>query len=113
MAGLGEKPEVIERLLNADPEALTLFRAAVVRPKHVHSVDGDSDNITITTKERGTGKAYTLTRLKTKAPALYSAVIAGELSANAAAIQAGLLAFIFPWQFRAVDPLRIGSIGHK
>ena len=40
-------------------------------------------------KGTGTSKAYTLTRLKKNEPELFQQVVAGELSANAAAIKAG------------------------
>ncbi len=57
---------------------------AVGRPTH------KGDNITITpTTERGTEATYTLRRLKRDAPALAQRVLDGELSANAAAVEAG------------------------
>ena len=43
----------------------------------------------IVTSFRGNGRTHTLKRLKRDAPALFSRVVAGELSANAAAIEAG------------------------
>jgi hypothetical protein len=43
----------------------------------------------ITSKERGTDPTYTLARLKRDAPDLAKMVIDGDISANAAAIQAG------------------------
>lgn len=45
------------------------------------------DNIPL--PQRGTSKSHTLRRLKRDSPALADAVIRGELTANAAAIQAG------------------------
>jgi hypothetical protein len=61
-----------------------MWRDAVTGAKHVHR---DGDNITIS--GRGTNKAYTVSRLRREAPALYEDVKAGNLTANAAAIQAG------------------------
>ncbi len=52
-----------------------------------HRVGGD--NIT-PTAERGTSREYTLRFLKRDRPDLAERVISGELSANAAAIQAGI-----------------------
>lgn len=46
------------------------------------------DNIT-SGRVTGTSRAYTLDRLKREAPALFERVCSGEMSANAAAIQAG------------------------
>ena len=40
--------------------------------------------------QQGTSKAYTVERLSREAPALFRAVCDGEMSANAAAIQAGI-----------------------
>jgi hypothetical protein len=54
-------------------------------PKHVGR-GHRSDNIT---PNRGTSAAYTLKRLKRDFPDLAMKVVKGELSANAAAIQAG------------------------
>lgn len=92
LEGLGEDPKVIERLIHDDPEALTLFREAVVRPNHRPAKDApeSSDIVTTSAKERGNTKAYTLKRLKDKSPGLYKDVCEGKLSANKAAIQAGI-----------------------
>jgi hypothetical protein len=49
---------------------------------------GGGDNVT-SIKERGNTAAYTLARLKRDRPDLAERVVAGELSANAAAIEAG------------------------
>ena len=53
----------------------------------------NSDNITIkppTSDDRGTSKSYSLDLLARKAPDMFQAVCNGELTANAAMIQAGL-----------------------
>jgi hypothetical protein len=54
-----------------DPDLLVKFRDATTNPKHLKQNDSDGDNITINTPERGTPKAYTLTRLKNDAPEIY------------------------------------------
>ena len=66
-----------------------MFREATTAPKHAHPTRADGDNVTIKPK-RGHGRAYTLTRLQKKAPALYQRVVNGALTARAAALQAGL-----------------------
>jgi len=84
MEGWGENPERIEGLIKHDPEVLVLWRDAMKgqagRPKM-------GSNPTILEKDRG--KAYTVSRLQREAPELFAQVVAGTLSANAAAIQAG------------------------
>lgn len=86
LAGCGWPPEKVEVLIKDDSETLRLWRKATTAPAHVHQTD--SDNITIKPK-RGTDKAYTLERLERERPDLYKRVLAKELSANAAAIEAG------------------------
>jgi len=89
--GLGEDPARVEALLRDDAEALTRFREAITPPhggKREKGQTSKSDNRTLAAK-RGTTRAYTLDRLKRTDPALYAAVVAGELSANAAAVRAG------------------------
>jgi hypothetical protein len=83
--GLGAKLEIVEKLVEDDAEALAMFREATTGKKHAHA---DGDNITIK-PERGTSKAYILDRLKRERPDLFRKVAAKELSANAAAIEAG------------------------
>lgn len=82
LKGFGEDPGRVEALLKDDAEALRMFRQATTVPKGSHH-----DNIIIS--KQGTARSYTLDRLHRQAPALYQQVVAGALSANAAAQQAG------------------------
>jgi hypothetical protein len=84
--GLGAKLDLIERIIRDDPEVLEMFRSITTGQKHIHKTDGD--NITIK-PERGTSRPYILSRLKRSNPELFAKVVAGEMSANAAAIDAG------------------------
>lgn len=86
LAGCGWKPERVEALIHHDAETLTLWREAVTAP--VGKPGHNNDNIIIK-PEQGTSRAYALERLKRESPTLYRRVVAGELSANAAAIEAG------------------------
>ena len=86
LEGWGQNPDKIEAVIKDHPEVLALWREAMTNEPHKHT--SDSNNITIT-PERGTGKAYTVSRLKRESPELFQQVVAGELSANAAAIKAG------------------------
>lgn len=90
LRGYGEDPKRVEALLRDDAEALRLFRAAVT-PKKGKRVKTAQDNSSNRTIKRGTTRAYTLTRLEKEAPAFYRRVVAGELSAHAAAKAAGIV----------------------
>jgi hypothetical protein len=87
MQGCGWEPEKVEALLRDDPGILAEWREATTAPNHRPAES--SDNITTLPPRRGTDRAYTLQRLKQQEPALFKRVTRGELSANAAAIQAG------------------------
>lgn len=84
--GWGEDPEKIKAVIKDDPEALAMFCEAM---KHVNQHDLPVDNINGQTRDTGTSKAYTLSRLQKESPELFEAVCRKELSANAAAIKAG------------------------
>ena len=103
LRGLGEKLSDIERLIADDAESLVRLRELVVGQ---HGGDRKSENIKSnnitldsdlfakaeTAKpqaDRGTSRAYTLTRLKNERPDLFEKVVAKELTANRAAIEAG------------------------
>lgn len=85
-AGLGTNVETLERLCRDDAEALTLLRQVTTRPKHIHA--SDNDNVMINAGQ-GNARAYTLDRLSRERPDLYQQVVDKELTANAAAIEAG------------------------
>lgn len=84
--GWGQNPDKIEALLKDSPEVLAAWREEMTNKPHVHL--GDNDNISIR-PEQGTSKSYTLSRLKRENAELFEQVVAGKLSANAAAIKAG------------------------
>ena len=100
-AGIGLTPERLE-LLFAHPEATSkpervemvaevrrlvdLPLGEVGRPKDGEGEPKNVDNVNIS---GGNGEDYTRRRLRRDRPDLYERVIEGELSANAAAIEAG------------------------
>lgn len=86
LEGWGQNPSKIEAVIKDSAEVLAMWREEMTNEPHKHLSDGD--NITIK-PERGTGKSYTVSRLKRESPELFERVVAGELSANAAAIKAG------------------------
>jgi len=87
MEGWGENPERIEGLIKHDPEVLVLWREAM-KQKSGHRTDL-VNNVNEVKPSKGNSRSYTVTRLQREAPELFAQVVAGTLSANAAAIQAG------------------------
>ena len=92
MEGWGENPERIEALIRDDVEVLAMWREEMVeRPGKRSKVNLDNaDNVSNKEKvQAGNSRSYTVSRLQREAPELFAQVVAGTLSANAAAIQAG------------------------
>jgi hypothetical protein len=89
--GWSEQPDKIEAIIKADVESLALFREAMVEGHggDRKTINIKSDNVTLDPVERGNSKSYTVSRLKRDRPDLFGKVVAGELSANKAAIEAG------------------------
>lgn len=95
--GWGEDPKKVEAVIKEDAEVLTMFREAMTPSKggdgsnqHNEKKRANNNNIIISSPStQGTSKSYTLSRLEKESPELFRRVIAGELSANAAAIEAG------------------------
>ncbi len=88
MRGWGEDPKQIEALLKDDPEVLPMYRDAMKQQGH-NQHTSKVDNITPARADKGTSKSYTLSRLCRDHSELFQRVCDGELSANAAAIEAG------------------------
>lgn len=84
LRGCGWPLEKVEALIKDDPETLAMWRKATSGPQGQHH----HDNIMMKAVQ-GTSRAYTLDRLGRERPDLYTRVISKELSANAAAIEAG------------------------
>jgi hypothetical protein len=94
--GWSEQPDKIEAIIKSDVESLALFREAMVEGpggsgsnQYEIKESAINDNIINTLSSQGTSKAYTVSRLKRDRPDLFEKVVAGELSANKAAIEAG------------------------
>lgn len=92
LEGWGEKPDKVLAVIKDEAEVLAMYREAM---KGAHGGDTRSEAATIVDnrnngrRSAGTTRAYTLSRLKRESPELFGRVCAGELSANAAAIEAG------------------------
>ena len=88
--GWGEDPAKIEALIRDDVEALAMWREAMQHQGERNDLDNFNNNIIeVKNSVQGTSRSYTVARLKQQAPELFEKVVSGELSANAAAIQAG------------------------
>lgn len=87
--GWGEDPAKIEAVIRDDAEVLAMWREAMKgkagRPKR--ELETHRNPTQYKTPDRG--RAYDLSRLRREAPELFERVKAGEMSANAAAIEAG------------------------
>lgn len=89
--GWGEDPKKVEAIIKDDAEVLELYREAMVGKhggdrKSEEAIKPDNRSLE---DEYGTTRSYTLSRLKREFPELFQRVVDKELSANAAAIQAG------------------------
>jgi len=87
LQGCGWPVEKIKALLAKDPDVEAMFHRATTGKKGRPPKE-NGDIVTIKS-ERGHSRAYVLDRLKRERPDLFDKVVAGELSANAAAIEAG------------------------
>jgi hypothetical protein len=90
VSGWGEDPSKVEAVIRDDPEALSAFREAMKhqgeRPNLRNNVtEVDVDVIT------GNSRAYSIARVQRECDAdTVAAVMAGEMSANAALVKAGV-----------------------
>lgn len=90
--GWGEDPAKIEALIRDDVEALAMWREAMLGEEGGDKRSGNritNNNVIGGLSVQGNSRSYTVARLKQQAPELFEKVVSGELSANAAAIQAG------------------------
>lgn len=86
--GWGEDPAQVEAVIRDDAEALAAFREAM---KCVNQHDSPGNNITGQHIPTGTSRAYSLSRVQRECdPVTVDAVMAGEMSPNAALVKAGL-----------------------
>lgn len=106
LRGLGATMELIERIVETDPEAVVLLREARKRKagRPARASDSGNNMTRIADRpERGTSRAYALDRLRRSAPELHAAVLAGNLSAHAAMVKAGFTPKRFTVQVRSAD----------
>ena len=87
--GWGQNPDKIQAVIQDDAEALALFREAMKGESGRPSTEEYHNNVMELKSVQGNSKSYTVSRLKRDRPDLFEKVVAGELSANKAAIEAG------------------------
>jgi hypothetical protein len=92
VSGWGEDPTAVEAVIRDDPEALASFREAMKgkpgRPKATEETPTISRGIE---SVHGTTRAYSISRVQRECNAeTVAAVMAGEMSANAALVRAGV-----------------------
>jgi len=86
--GWGEDPSKVEAVIRDDPEALAAFREAM---KHQGERTDLCTNGTQVKAVTGQTRAYSIARVQRECdPETVAAVMAGEMSANAALVKAGV-----------------------
>ena len=89
--GWGEDPRKVEAVIKDDPECLAKFRKAMKEQGNNQHTKSKCNNVTDARDAvTGNSKAYTCERLRRESPELFEEVKAGRISANAAAIKAGI-----------------------
>jgi hypothetical protein len=83
LAGLGATVETVRKLVVDDIEALDLLDRELRNPESVHAGNN------VPSRPEGNTKEKALRRLRKDAPELHAEVIAGHLTAHAAAVKAG------------------------
>lgn len=89
VAGLGADLAKLEAICQDDADALVMLRKALVKPVGFNQHTKGGDNVTPLNDGRGNSRSYTLARLQQHRPDLYEMVKAKQLTANAAAKEAG------------------------
>jgi hypothetical protein len=90
LKGLGATMDLIERVVADDPVTLDLLDKELQRPVGTNQHGkGEAVNNINTLRPVGTSKAAALRKLRKDAPELHAKVLAKEMSAHAAMVQAG------------------------
>lgn len=90
VSGWGEDPSKVEAVIRDDPEALAAFREAM---KHQGERTDFVDNVNevVFGRPDGNSRAYSISRVQRECDAeTVAAVMAGEMSPNAALVKAGV-----------------------
>lgn len=89
VSGWGEDPSKVEAVIRDDPEALAAFREAM---KHQGERTDLGNNVPeVDRQPRGNSRAFSISRVQRECDAAtVAAVMAGEMSPNAALVKAGV-----------------------
>lgn len=93
VSGWGEDPSKVEAVIRDDPETLVMFREAMKEQGNNQYTKSKCNNITQAEGGKGTGtsRAYSIARVQSQCDAkTVASVMAGEMSANAALVKAGI-----------------------
>ena len=89
--GWGEDPAKVEAVIRDDPEALAMYREAMLGKAGRPSEESDYNIIGLQRSAVGTSRAYSLARVARECDApTVAAVMSGKVSAHAALVKAGL-----------------------
>ncbi len=80
----------MESVIRDDAEVLAMWREAM-KPAPGRNQHSSDDNVNDAPTPKGNSRAYTVARLQKQNPGLFEEVKAGRMSANAAAIAAGIV----------------------
>jgi hypothetical protein len=112
VTGWGEDPAKIEAVIRDDAEVLAMWREAMKGRAGRPKADEKTRRNPTQLKTDDRGRAYDLSRLQRKRPDLFARVAAGEISANAAAIEAGFRRRKTQLE-KAIDAMRALSVGER
>lgn len=92
LRGWGEDPAQIEAVIRDDPEALVMYREAMLGHPGRPAAGETGNNIpALDRQDRGTSRAYSISLVQRECDApTVAAVMAGEMSPNAALVKAGV-----------------------
>ena len=90
LRGIGANLRLVRRIVGDDIEAIDLLDRVLQNPEGGSATQRATVSNSNSGRPSGTSKAYALRRLRKEAPELHTEVVAGNLSAHAAMVKAGL-----------------------
>lgn len=91
VSGWGEDPSRVEAVIRDDPEALAAFREAMLGKPGRPPAESDDNVIGLDRSPVGNSRAYSISRVQRECDSdTVAAVMAGEMSPNAALVKAGV-----------------------
>lgn len=104
LAGIGSSVDLLRRVIGDDAEAIDLLDQTLQEGSRPGERTDLVNNINeVPPAPRGTSREYALRRLRAQSPSLHAEVLAGNLSAHAAMVEAGFTPPRFTVQVRSAD----------